>query len=641
MSRMVSERRIESASGSSLVVGERVVSRCEDGLFVAEYALFDRSDVMLTSARGGQGAQEKGYLTTAGFARGHLEEAGITVDLARAALGALRPEQLSALASSPAVLRVVDQLGPGEAFEGGSFVASSGRYLGTWLDLDALAEATSRNVAILLQALHLLFVVEEVPEDVPVRLFTPSHGAHGGAPGVSAGQRTGERTWRKVPLEAAQDLPSLLHAMPAPEPLRAERDEANVREALLRDLRARATASEKSRARLVHLASRFAGMGRTPPPGLPSVLDAPSETWRTLPPPAATPSLDDPATFSDEVRRHSGGLHAGPDIRATAERLSSMASHTLAPPELVLLAARAQLAAGEVVRARQFAENVVQNPDVADAVRLTALEILDATALGNTSASPSTAPPSASFPSAELAPIEPLPIVVLVGEPGSEPLPPPPPEPALPPPPESPQSSAAREVAAPSVPTPFPEQAFAIVVAASPSTSSRAAARYVRPEVVETMSLPSGAEESMLGPGTLPRGELQARIAMTRLARDVGRDYRLWYGTALKTDLLAIDAMQRHLRRRFSGETTREGDARRLEKELLRHGALLSEILARRLGAEWVDVAQPHPGQWVMIVLPNERISPIGRVYRFVREGQQASDLVAFYLELETHSKTK
>jgi hypothetical protein len=119
------------------------------------------------------------------------------------------------------------------------------------------------------------------------------------------------------------------------------------------------------------------------------------------------------------------------------------------------------------------------------------------------------------------------------------------------------------------------------------------------------------------------------------------------YGTALKTDLLAIDAMQRHLRRREEAPTNGPERQRQHERELLRHGALLSEILARRLGAEWVDVSADHPAQWVMVVPGSTattqaaRVSPIGRVYRFVREGHHESDLVAFYLDLETDAKRK
>src|SRR5271165_3076332 len=116
-----------NAALSSLVVGDRIVSQCEDGLLEAEYALFDRSEVMLTAAAG-TAVQEKGYMTTAGFARIRLEEAGLNVELAKATLNALGLGRLKALADSPVVLRVIDELGPCEAFEGGTFVAASGRY---------------------------------------------------------------------------------------------------------------------------------------------------------------------------------------------------------------------------------------------------------------------------------------------------------------------------------------------------------------------------------------------------------------------------------------------------------------------------------------------------------------------------------
>jgi hypothetical protein len=167
-------------------------------------------------------------------------------------------------------------------------------------------------------------------------------------------------------------------------------------------------------------------------------------------------------------------------------------------------------------------------------------------------------------------------------------------------------------------------------------TFAAAPRRFVRPETVESLGLPEGTTEAMLPTGSLPADVLQVRIALTRLSRDVGRDYRALYGTALKTDLLAIDAMQRHLRREGAPKKSRE-----LEKELLRHGALLSEILARRLGGEWVDISTKHPSEWVMLVPPDARVSPIGRVYRFVREGQSESDLVAFYLDLENNAKRK
>jgi hypothetical protein len=129
------------------------------------------------------------------------------------------------------------------------------------------------------------------------------------------------------------------------------------------------------------------------------------------------------------------------------------------------------------------------------------------------------------------------------------------------------------------------------------------------------------------------------RIAMTRFSREVGRDYRLFYGTTLKADLLAIDAMQRHLRRRFADGAVDENHARQLEAELTRHGALLSEILARSLGAQWVDFASEQPGHWAMVIAPDLRVWPVGRVYRFFRQGHREADLVAFYIDLETRAR--
>jgi hypothetical protein len=157
-----------------------------------------------------------------------------------------------------------------------------------------------------------------------------------------------------------------------------------------------------------------------------------------------------------------------------------------------------------------------------------------------------------------------------------------------------------------------------------------------RPEIVETLALPEGLSEDVLAAGVIPRDPMQARVAMTRLARQLGRDYRLAYGTTLKTDLMAIDAMQRHIRRRFADGPLDEQHSRQLQVELTRHGALLSEILARVLGAEWVDLSPEEPGRWAMRVPPSVTVWPIGRVYRFYGQGHREADLVAFFMELES-----
>jgi hypothetical protein len=152
------------------------------------------------------------------------------------------------------------------------------------------------------------------------------------------------------------------------------------------------------------------------------------------------------------------------------------------------------------------------------------------------------------------------------------------------------------------------------------------------PELVESLALPHGASEEALAVGHTPTTPLQARIAMTRLARTIGRDYRLWYGSTLRCNVIAIDLMQRHLIQRYSGASLADP---KTTSELLRHGALLSEIIARALGGVWIDVGPSECGYWAMSVPPATRFWPIGRIYRFVALGHLERDLVAYYLDLE------
>jgi hypothetical protein len=70
------------------------------------------------------------------------------------------------------------------------------------------------------------------------------------------------------------------------------------------------------------------------------------------------------------------------------------------------------------------------------------------------------------------------------------------------------------------------------------------------------------------------------------------------------------------------------------------HGALLSELLARLVDAEWVDVAPTELGYWAMVVPSKrgeggdggKRVWPFGRVLRFIAGGDD--DLVAFFKKL-------
>jgi hypothetical protein len=94
--------------------------------------------------------------------------------------------------------------------------------------------------------------------------------------------------------------------------------------------------------------------------------------------------------------------------------------------------------------------------------------------------------------------------------------------------------------------------------------------------------------------------------------------------------------MQRHLSQRYAGASLADT---KTTSELLRHGALLSEIIARALGGAWVDVGPSECGYWAMLVPPATRCWPIGRVYRFVALGNRERDLVAYYLDLDKRAR--
>ncbi|MDB4941000.1 MAG: Basic proline-rich protein precursor, partial [Labilithrix sp.] len=152
-------------------------------------------------------------------------------------------------------------------------------------------------------------------------------------------------------------------------------------------------------------------------------------------------------------------------------------------------------------------------------------------------------------------------------------------------------------------------------------------------ELAEHLALPAGISGEGLRWTGLPKSVLEARIAFTQLARELGLDYRLKRGIELRADVSGIEAMQAVLLERFPEHVIRTSDD---AYELRRHGALLSEIVARRLDAEWIDISPAHEGEWAMIVPPDLRIWPFGRVARLVAMGHRERDLVSFFLELQS-----
>jgi len=602
---------------SSLVVGERIVSQCHDGLLEAEYALFDEAEVVLSAGPGRRGSCEQGYLTTAALARSRLADMRITANLAHDAFAALRAGHRRALATTRCVLDVIEQLGPCEAFEGFSFSIVTGRYTGTWLDLDSLAEACPlRGAAMIFQAFHLALVLEEVPDDAPVRLLTAN---------VTETCPLGERTWGKPPeLDAARRLPAVLRQMRVPPKSRTPRDDDEVRRQLVRSLRERMAASSRARPRLRRLAKLLARGLETSEGGTvhelhPSV-PAPPDTVPVVAPP-------DSASLYEELRRHRLLLRGEDHLRAVAKFLSMQADRAGALHEVSMLAARAWLATGEKGYARYFARRLLESSDTPVSVRLMATEILEAT----DNAKGATAPPPP--PSAPSVPF----LLTRKREPPTQPRlrwtgPTRPAETLLLPRRIEHDPPAASE---PHLIPPEPETQPALPVPPRLPASPALQERSSGPEIVESLALPYGASEEMLGERTTPRDPLLARIAMTRLARALGRDYRLWYGTTLETDVFAIDVMQRHLQRRFGDARASAKQRLELEGELTRHGALLSEILVRALGSAWTDLSSDDPREWTMVVPPDVVVQPIGRVHRFFRKGREEPDLVAFYTDLQ------
>jgi len=153
-------------------------------------------------------------------------------------------------------------------------------------------------------------------------------------------------------------------------------------------------------------------------------------------------------------------------------------------------------------------------------------------------------------------------------------------------------------------------------------------------EFAEHLSLPPGLHgQPPPREGGIPKTVLEARIAFTFLSRELGREYRNRYRVELRTDVASIEAMQRFLHERFAeGAPKTTDDA----LELRRHGAFLSEILARRLGAYWTDIGPSELGYWAMVAPPSTRVWPFGRVLRYVAMGHRERDLVSYFLELQS-----
>ena len=152
-----------------------------------------------------------------------------------------------------------------------------------------------------------------------------------------------------------------------------------------------------------------------------------------------------------------------------------------------------------------------------------------------------------------------------------------------------------------------------------------------RSELAEHLSLPAGLSFGALSEA-LPRSVLEARVQFTHLARELGQKYRATKNVELLADLSGIEHMQAYLFERFAQKRVESPEAAR---DVQLHGAFLSEILCRRLAAEWIDISADQLGHWEMMVAPGTRVWPFGRVARLIAKGHKERDLVAYFLELQ------
>jgi hypothetical protein len=585
-----------------------------DGALGAEYALFDPGEIVLR-ASDPVTVREMGYLTTARQAVERLTRAGITAELAKEAANAISPEVVASYARAAAVRPVASRLGPQELFDGAIFRASLQTYEGAWLRLPSIAEALGGSVPFTMQALHLAMTLREVADNTTLHLATTN---------ITRSSRSGDRTYRRIVFESPHDLPTTLrHLRPNPHPagVDGQADEA-YREALLARVRERASvnASAALRKHLGVLEDALAAVAGPPGPAHGSELRAIEQQLGAGDANGVDERLDllerqhGPLPAIRYLRARAAFVRGDAAPRTIAQTLSAIADEAVGLHAAGLIAARAWLAAGEETHARYFAHRLADDATAPESARLVALEILEETTLTTRS----NAPPPASTKPSPVLPIE-RGIGDIANEVGLR-LDAAPPGASLPP-------------TGPPIAHGISGEAVAGLSIAFPKSDPPV--RYDA-ELVEALALPSGTSEEELGYGETPVTPSQARVAMTRLARTLGRDYRLWYGMTLRCNLLALDIVQRHLAQRYVG--TSLADAK-TTSELLRHGALLSEIMARTLGGVWVDVQPTECGYWAMLLPRSTRCWPIGRVYRFATLGPRDRDLVAYYVDMEKRAR--
>ncbi len=631
-----------------LEIDGTVVLTSRHGTPEAECGLFDPGDIELEAERPGTN-RERGYRTTVGAARERLTVAGITPALAAEAVDLVRPALARTYARGAAARCIVDRLEAAELFEARGFDAASSRYEGTWLDVAALArDLGPSNAGAVLQALHLAARLSELPTEAPVVLTTQD-----------PERRAGERTLRRPDLTTARALVEALREL-RPTRVRDATDAGPSRAEVVAWLRERARVDPSQQRRFAAMETALST--RAAPARGPLAETA---LWN-LETRLTRGELDGVAEQLDELERRRGRAPGTTYLRArlslltrveepgaVAERAATLATSMSGFHEVELLAAQAWLAAGDTRRARAFARDLQENVSADDILRMQAMAVLVASGPGSSATMAAVVPGAPAVVPGATAAGGGAPRV-------SDPIQ----AAAIPRPPRAPSateleptgrgaslpSRVSSVVTMRSLPagTAFPpfrlEARPAGTLPSMPAVSTGGAtpSSAIEANRLETLALPAGLEAAAPAGDELPRSPTAGRTACTFLARELGRELRLRHGVELQDDVDGLEIAQRYLREAFvDGRVKSPAD----EREILRHGAFLSELVARRLGGEWVDVQGHDAGTWAMLVpvrsRPGEvlRIWPFGRVLRFVVMGHKERDLVSYYLELEARAR--
>jgi hypothetical protein len=614
-----------------LQVAGTVAMEARGGVPEAECALFEAGDIELQAGEPGSN-REKGYRTTVAVARERLASAGITTTLTEEAARAMQPALARAYARGPTARSIVDRLMPGELFESRSYDGAAGRYVGAWLDLDGLArDLVLPHAGAILQALHLASLLSSSPDEEPVALVT----------GEEMALRPGERTLRRVDLSSARAVVDALRTLRPPPRGRPATEAGPGRAEIVAWLRDRAQKAPETRERMALMEAALSQ--REPPARGPlsetalwnlEVKLSRGETAGVLEQLDALEKRRGRAPGTTYLRARLALVTKTEEPRAIAERTSALSTSMAGFHELELLVAQAWLAAGDARRARAFARDLQENVSADAVLRAHALEVLEATGPASSTAN------------------------VAVQEPGPAPAAAAPPSAGNPFIPRAPRAPSASdlEAAGSGASDPARARSSSAMRSLPPGTSfppyrmeprrerglTPPAPENVEIERVETLSLPSGVQGEPPPADDPPRNPTAARLACTYLARELGRELRLRHNVDIQDDVAGLEMAQRYLREALVDGRVRTPDE---EREVMRHGAFLSELVARRLGGRWVEVESRDAGTWAMLVPsrsnPDEvaRVWPFGRVLRFVVMGHRERDLVSYYLELEARSR--